>query len=356
MRGFFHGKATGRTNGASQAPTEALAQALPWDATLPFLSHRNKIAPCQRHISAMPHSAPATEPPGPPLSALRFAANLSWLYTDLPFLDRFEAAARDGFHGVECLFPHEHPRTEVAARLRDLGLDLVLFNAPPGDWATGERGLAGVPGREADFRASVRAALDLAEALDCPRVHVMAGLCGSEPTARARAWATYEANLRWAAEQARHAGRVLTIEPINPRDMPGYLLTRSSEALALLENIDSAHLELQLDLYHAQIVEGDLTMRLRQMLPTGRVGHLQIAAVPDRGEPDAGELNFPWVFDELRRLNWQGWIGCEYRPRATPRPDAPGRATSAGLGWLQRANPAPVRPTGAHEVHPFFPP
>ena len=167
----------------------------------------------------------------------------------------------------------------------------------------------------------------------------MAGLCADAPEARACAWATYEANLRWAADQARAADRVLTIEPINPRDMPGYLLTRASEALALLENIDSAHLQVQLDLYHAQIVEGDLTMRLRQMLPTGRVGHLQIAAVPDRGEPDAGELNFSWVFEELRRLNWAGWIGCEYRPRTAPRPDAPGQATSAGLGWLRAANP-----------------
>lgn len=270
---------------------------------------------------------------------LRFAANLSWLYTDLPFLERFEAAARDGFKGVECLFPHEHPRAEVAARLRDLGLELVLFNAHPGNWAAGERGLAGVPGREADFRASLSAALDLAQGLGCPRVHVMAGLHSDAPAARDQAWATYEANLRWAAEQAQAAQRVLTIEAINPRDMPGYLLTRPGEAFALVENIDSAHLQVQLDLYHAQIVEGDLTMRLRQMLPTGRVGHLQIAAVPDRGEPDAGELNFPWLFDELRRLNWAGWIGCEYRPRAMPRPDAPGQATSAGLGWLRAANP-----------------
>lgn len=284
----------------------------------------------------MPHAAPSSGHASP---SLRFAANLSWLYTDLPFLDRFEAAARDGFKGVECLFPHEHPRAEVAARLRDLGLELVLFNANPGDWASGERGLAGVPGREADFRAHLGAALDLAEALNAPRVHVMAGLCDDAPAARAQAWSTYEANLRWAAAQACAAGRVLTIEAINPRDMPGYLLTRSSEALALLENIDSPHLQVQLDLYHAQIVEGDLTMRLRQMLPTGRVGHLQIAAVPDRGEPDAGELHFPWVFEELRRLNWTGWIGCEYRPRASPSRHEPGRATSAGLGWLRRANP-----------------
>jgi hydroxypyruvate isomerase len=289
----------------------------------------------------MPDATPASSTEVGPRPPLRFAANLSWLYTDLPFLDRFEAAARDGFRGVECLFPHEHPTAEVAARLRDLGLELVLFNARPGDWAAGERGLAGVPGREAAFRDSVREALSRAEALACPRVHAMAGLLGpaAEPAARTLAWRTYEANLRWAAEQARAADRVLTIEPINPRDMPGYLLTRSGEALALLENIDADHLQLQLDLYHAQIVEGDLTMRLRQALPTGRVGHLQIAAVPDRGEPDAGELNFPWVFEQLRQLAWTGWIGCEYRPRAAPRPDAPGQATSAGLGWLRQASP-----------------
>lgn len=268
-------------------------------------------------------------------SPLRFAANLSWLYTDLPFLDRFEAAARDGFKGVECLFPHEHPRPEVSARLRDLGLELVLFNAPPGDWAAGDRGLACLSGREAEFRSSIETALKLAEAFGCPRVHTMAGLCTDEPAARQQAWARYEANLRWAAERARAHGRALTIEAINPRDMPGYLLTRASDALDLVERIASEHLQVQLDLYHAQIVEGDLTMRLRQMLPTGRVGHLQIAAVPDRGEPDAGELNFPWLFEELQRLGWAGWIGCEYRPRASPQPKAPGQATSAGLAWLK---------------------
>lgn len=286
----------------------------------------------------MTHS---THPPRLPCAPLRFAANLSWLYTDLPFLDRFQAAARDGFKGVECLFPHEHPPAEIAARLNDLGLELVLFNAHPGNWSAGERGLAGVPGREGEFKASVNAAIALAGSLCCPRVHVMAGLLpnSTDAHAHAQAWRTYEANLRWAADQARAAGCILTIEAINPRDMPGYLLTRCSEALDLVNRVDSAHLQLQLDLYHCQIVEGDIAMRLRQMLPTGRVGHLQIAAIPDRGEPDAGELNFSWVFDELRRLNWRGWIGCEYRPRAEPQAAAPGSATSAGLAWLRAANP-----------------
>lgn len=258
---------------------------------------------------------------------LRFAANLSWLYTEQPFLDRFAAAARDGFTGVECLFPHEHPIEEVSARLRENGLQLVLFNAEPGDWTRGERGLAGLPGREADFRRVVNEALTRAEALGCPRVHLMAGLCADAPGTRDRAWATYEANLAWAAAQAQAAGRVVTIEPINPRDMPGYLLTRQADAHALVQRIGSAHLQVQMDLYHAQIVDGDLTTHLRAALPSGRVGHLQVAAVPDRGEPDDGELNWPWVWDELQRLGWSGWIGCEYRPRQG--------SAHGGLGWLR---------------------
>jgi 2-dehydrotetronate isomerase len=264
-----------------------------------------------------------------PTPPLKFAANLSWLYLDRPFLDRFQAAAADGFQGVECLFPHEHPASEIRARLRDLGLDLVLFNAVPGDWAGGERGLACLEGREGDFRSSVLAALDLAQRLDCPRVHVMAGLCAAASD-RDRAWARYEQGLSWAAEQARLADRTLLIEPINPRDMPGYLLQHQAHAHALVQRINSPHLQVQLDLYHCQIVDGDISTQLRQALPTGRVGHLQIAAVPDRGEPDAGELHYPHVFAELRALHWDGWIGCEYRPRQS----GPG-GTSAGLNWLR---------------------
>jgi len=280
-------------------------------------------------------------------ASLNFAANLSWLYTDLPFLDRFEAAARDGFKGVECLFPHEHPADEIAARLRDLGLQLVLFNAAPGQWAQGERGLACLEGREADFQASVTAALALAAQLNCPRVHVMAGLLptslapdtahAAHAAARTAALARYEARLAWATNQARAHGRTLLIEPINPRDMPGYALTHQAQAHAIVQRIGSPHLQVQMDLYHCQIVEGDVSMRLRQWLPTGQVGHIQIAAVPDRGEPDQGELHYPWLFDELCRLNWSGWIGCEYKPRAPAPPDQPGRATTQGLGWLKAA-------------------
>jgi hydroxypyruvate isomerase len=266
-----------------------------------------------------------------PTPALKFAANLSWLYQELPFLDRFQAAAQDGFEGVECLFPHEHPTSEIQARLRDLGLHMVLFNAAAGDWAAGERGLASLDGRGADFQHSVLAALDLAQRLACPRVHLMAGLC-PDAQQRPRALAVYEQRLAWAAAQAASAGCALMIEPINPRDMPGYLLNRQDEAHALVQRIGSPHLQVQLDLYHCQIVEGDVTVQLRQALPTGRVGHLQIAAVPDRGEPDAGELHYPHLFAELRALNWAGWIGCEYRPRQS----GPG-GTRAGLSWLRAA-------------------
>lgn len=264
----------------------------------------------------------------PHTQALQFAANLSWLYTDLPFLDRFEAAARDGFKGVECLFPHEFPMTEVRDRLRHNGLQLVLFNAAPGNWAQGERGLACLAGREVEFRLSVDRALALAAELNCPRVHVMAGL--STPATQQADWARYQAQLAWAAEQAQQAGRHLMIEPINTRDMPGYLLNRQDEAHGLLDAIGSDHLQVQMDLYHCQIMEGDITAKLRQHLPGGRVGHLQIAAIPDRGEPDAGELHYPHVFAELAALTWQGWIGCEYKPRQA----GPG-GTSAGLGWLR---------------------
>jgi hydroxypyruvate isomerase len=267
---------------------------------------------------------------------LRFAANLSWLYTDLPFLDRFEAAARDGFTGVECLFPHEHPTTEVAARLRACGLQLVLFNAEPGDWAAGERGLAGLPAREADFQRSVHEALQRADALNCPRIHLMAGLC-PDPAQAPQALTCYEARLAWAAQQAQAAGRHLVIEPINARDMPGYLLGTQAQAHGLVARIGSAALQVQMDLYHCQVSEGDVSMKLRQWLPTGQVGHLQVAAVPDRCEPDQGELNASWLWAELRRLGWDGWIGCEYRPRTPPDPVRPGWATTTGLGWLRQA-------------------
>lgn len=262
---------------------------------------------------------------------LKFAANLSWLYTELPFLDRFEAAARDGFTGVECLFPHEHPTSEIATRLSHCGLEMVLFNARPGDWARGERGLACLAGREDDFRRSIHEALARAQALSCPHVHVMAGLCAQDDSdAHAVAsWQRYETRLTWAAEQARQAGTTLLIEPINPRDMPGYLLTHQAQAHELVQRTGSPYLGVQMDLYHCQIVEGDVTRRLRQGVSSGRVRHIQIAAVPDRGEPDQGELRHEHVLEELTGLGYGGWIGCEYKPR-----QAGAGGTTAGLTWL----------------------
>jgi hydroxypyruvate isomerase len=255
----------------------------------------------------------------------RFAANLSMLYPEHDFLDRFAAAAQDGFEAVEYLFPYAYRPTVLAQRLVDHRLQQVLFNAPPGDWDAGERGIACLPGREDEFRRGFEQALHYAEALGCPRVHVMAGVApaGAEP---ARLQAIYESNLAWAARQAASVGRDVLIEPINTRDIPGFFLNRQDEAHRVVQTVAAANLKVQMDLYHCQIVEGDLSVKLRTYLPTGRVGHLQIAGVPERHEPDVGELDYPCLFALLDELGWKTPIGCEYRPRA---------GTSAGLGWFE---------------------
>lgn len=266
----------------------------------------------------------------------RFAANLSMLYGEHAFLDRFAAAAADGFKGVEYLFPYEHPAAEIAKRLKDNGLAQVLFNAPPGDWDKGERGLACLPGREAEFREGFARALDYAAALDCPRIHVMAGLVPAGQSREALR-PTYIANLRWAAEQAARAGRNVLIEPINTRNIPGFFLNRQDDAHAIVQAVGLPNLQVQFDLYHCQIVEGDVAMKIRQYLPTGRVGHFQIAGVPERHEPDIGELHHPYLFaliDEVAaQCGWQGWVGCEYLPRRGATPGG----TTEGLGWLRSA-------------------
>ncbi|MGW7080147.1 2-oxo-tetronate isomerase [Streptomyces sp. NPDC054866] len=257
----------------------------------------------------------------------RFAANLSMMYTEYDFLDRFAAASADGFEAVEYLFPYAYEPAELRHRLDEHGLRQVLFNAPPGDWDSGERGIASLPGREGELRSGVERALEYAAALGCGQVHVMAGLLSREATATQRAAHrdTYLANLAWAAERAAAVDVDLLIEPINGRDMPGYFLHRQAEAHALVQEVGASNLKVQLDLYHCQIVEGDLTTTLRRDLPTGRVAHLQIAGVPDRHEPDRGELNVRHLFDVVDELGFDGWIGCEYTPRA---------GTSEGLGWL----------------------
>ena len=262
----------------------------------------------------------------------RFAANLSMMYVEHPFLDRFAAAAADGFSAVEFLFPYEHPAETLAARLREHGLQQVLFNAPPGDFAGGERGIAALPGRDTEFRDGIARALDYAAALACPRLHVMAGLLPAG-SSRAELRPRYLANLAWAAERAAEANVDVLIEPINTRDIPGYFLNRQDEAHAVIAEVGAANLKVQMDLYHCQIVEGDVATKLRTLLPTGRVGHLQIAGVPARHEPDQGELNYPYLFEVIDEVGFDGWIGCEYRPAAT---------TSAGLGWLKRAPRNPL--------------
>jgi len=260
----------------------------------------------------------------------RFAANLSMLYNDLDFLDRFEAAARDGFQAVEYLFPYDFAPEQLARRLQDHGLQQVLFNAPPGDWNAGERGLACIPGREAEFAQGMERAVAYAQALGCPRIHVMAGL-KPEGASDDALRATYIANVRHAARLAAPHGIAILLEPINGRDMPGFFLSRQDQAHALLADIAEPNVQVQMDLYHCQIVEGDLAMKIRQYLPTGRVGHLQIAGVPERHEPDVGEVNYPYLFRLLDQLGYDGWIGCEYRPAR----GAAAHATSEGLGWMK---------------------
>ena len=257
----------------------------------------------------------------------RFAANLSMMYQEHAFLDRFAAAAHDGFEAVEYLFPYEFAAKEIGARLRDHGLEQALFNAPPGDWAAGERGFACLPGRDDAFRAAIAQALDYARALRCPRVHVMAGLApagASRDTLRG----IYVERLRYAAEAGATAGVTMLIEPINTRDIPGFFLNRQDEAHAIVAEVGSPHLKVQMDLYHCQVVEGDVATKVRRFIPTGNVGHVQIAGVPERHEPDVGEVHYPYLFDVLDQCGYDGWVGCEYRPKA---------GTSAGLGWLRRA-------------------
>lgn len=262
----------------------------------------------------------------------RFAANLTMLYNEHPFLDRFAAAAADGFQGVEYLFPYAFDPTDIARCLAANGLQQVLFNAPPGNWDAGERGLACLPGREGEFRAGFVKALDYARALACTRIHVMAGVAPAGAHAD-ELQATYLSNLEWAAGLAYGDGCDVLIEPINTRDMPGYYLTRQATAQDVVRAIGAPNLKVQMDLYHCQVMEGDVASKIRQYLPTGRVGHFQVAGVPMRHEPDLGELNYPYLFSVIDELaaatGWSGWVGCEYRPA---RGAAPG-GTSAGLGW-----------------------
>jgi hydroxypyruvate isomerase len=253
----------------------------------------------------------------------RFAANLTMQFNEVPFMERFDAAAAAGFKAVEFLLPYDFPADAIAAALKTSGLQNILFNIAAGDWPAGERGLAALPGREADFRAGVAKGIAYALVLGTPNLHVMAGLApqGSD---RAVLRATYIENLKYAAAETARHGITLLIEPINTRDIPGYFLNTQADAHAIREAVGAANLKVQMDFYHVQIVEGDIAMTLRRTLP--HVGHIQIAGVPERHEPDTGEVNYPYLFDLLDSLGYDGWVGCEYRPR---------NGTVAGLGWLR---------------------
>ena len=253
----------------------------------------------------------------------RFCANLSMMFNESPFLDRFEAASRAGFDAVEFLFPYDHPTTEIRARLDGNGLRQVLFNAPPGAWEAGERGLASLPGRTAEFRDGMRRALDYAGALGCSMVHCMAGIPAADVPFAAAA-ALYAVNLAWAADQAMAQGVRIVIEPINHRDMPGFHLHTMAQGAAIVDAVGRDRLGLQFDVYHCQITEGDLTRRLERHMPV--IAHIQVADVPHRHEPGTGEIGWPHLFAAIDRLGYSGRIGCEYRPAAD---------TVAGLSWMQ---------------------
>ena len=248
----------------------------------------------------------------------RFAANVSFLFTELPFLDRFAAAAAHGFDAVEFMFPYEWPAADLRALLDDNGQKLVLFNAAQGDWAAGERGIAALAGREVEFEAAIATALDYAGVLGNRLIHVMAGLDSGGANA-----ATFIANLQKGADMAAERGVTLIIEPINTRDMPGYFLSRTGAALDIIAACGRPNVGLQFDLYHRHMMEGDVSAGLREVKDVVR--HMQIASPPDRGEPGEGELDFKTLLAEIDASGYDGFIGLEYKPRSS---------TVAGLSWL----------------------
>ncbi len=253
----------------------------------------------------------------------RFAANLTLLFNEARFLDRFDAAAQAGFREVEFVSPYDHPPEEVARAARDAGVRVALFNLPPGDWARGDRGMACDPERAAEFKEGLARALAYAGVLATPRLHAMAGIRPpgiAEEEVRA-AWVDA---VRLAAGALATEGRTLLVEGINVRDMPGYFLTTSRQAFELMDEVGAPNLHYLYDVYHMQIMEGDLARTIERRLP--RIGHVQIADVPGRNEPGTGEVNFRFLLAQLDRLGYPGLVGCEYRPRA---------GTVAGLGWME---------------------
>lgn len=254
----------------------------------------------------------------------KFAANLSMLFTEIDFLDRFQAAANAGFKGVEYLFPYAYDKQELAKRLKDNGLVQVLHNLPAGDWEAGERGIACHPDRVEEFKQGVARAIEYAQALGCPQVNCLAGKIPTGVTPAA-AHKTFVDNLRYAAAELKRAGIRLVIEPINTFDIPGFFLSRTDQALAIIAEVGSDNLRVQYDIYHAQRTEGEIANTLQKHL--ARIAHVQLADNPGRNEPGTGELNYPFLFAHLDRIGYQGWVGCEYKPA---------NGTEAGLGWLEK--------------------
>lgn len=252
----------------------------------------------------------------------RFAANLSMMFTEHAFLDRFDAAAQAGFTAVEFLFPYDHPADEIAGRLQRNALNQALFNLPPGNWDAGEKGFAALLDKADEFARSLDTALPYALATGVKRVHMMAGIADRGDAASV---ATYRRSVIKAAEFFCPHDISVMIEPINKRDVPGYFLNDFYFARDLVRDLDIPNLKLQFDIYHCQILHGDITTRLREFMP--HIGHVQIASVPSRNEPGGEELNYPFLFDELDRLGYAGFVGCEYRPRGN---------TNEGLGWFKK--------------------
>lgn len=253
---------------------------------------------------------------------VQFAANLSMMFNEVDFTDRFEAAAQAGFKGVEYLFPYAYEADDLAARLKDNDLKQVLFNTPAGDWDAGDRGLACNPARVDEFRDGVSKAIEYANVLDCTQLHCMAGLA-AEGADAGELRKTYVENLQYASGEMAKAGIKCLIEMINTRDIPGFYLNRSAQAEEIVEEVGSDNLYLQYDIYHMQIMEGDLAPTIERLLP--RIAHMQLADTPGRNEPGTGEINYPFLFAHLDRIGYEGWIGCEYKPATT---------TLDGLGWL----------------------
>ena len=254
----------------------------------------------------------------------RFAANLTMLFTEHPFLHRFEHAAQAGFDAVEFLFPYAYSAEEIKQQLDRHGLKLVLHNLPPGDWDAGERGIACHPDRVAEFRAGVAQGITYAKALGVGQLNCLAGKAPAD-VADAVLRKTLVENLRFAAAALKDAGLRLLIEPINTFDIPGFYLSRTAQAISILDEVGADNAFVQYDIYHAQRMEGELAATLQKYLP--RIGHIQLADNPGRNEPGSGEINYPFLFAHLDRIGYSGWIGCEYKPAAT---------TEAGLGWRER--------------------